>query len=840
MRKLAAALAVLLLLIVLAIVLVPRLVSIESLKPRIVAALEEKTGRTIALDRISLSLFPGIGVRIAGLSVSGDARHPDERLLEVPEGEVRLAIGPLFSGRAEFTKFVLRRPRILFRKYADGTHSATQIAARLARKEKPAGRPPLPVAEEKVSIALRSVAIEEAGLSLRIEEPGGGETRWDISPFTFRLGGIGGTRNEFEIGTRVEGAVRGEISFAGTATHERGAVSDPSMFDLRGRGKLFGQKVEVNGKMSAPIGLAEVDLTISLPAVEMGAIPALLKAPPAFLRDARLEGIAGLVLKIAGNLQSMGFEAEADLTRAGWTLSRDPEARKYIDTACRILLQGHRFPDLLVISNAELSTPPLLLIANASMVPSTGEREWSASSRVASLEEFGKIRGGGLDAYAPSGRLTASGSGKRIRRGAGERYRFAVDLGEVGCTLPGRGMEFRALNGHVEITPAHMRFEPMAGLFNGQRFAVRGDASLGPAPVGEVDLRMAYLDADALFPPSGRVAAPKRKGTGKPGGGEPGPDRDGKTGPSVRVNLAVDAGKARGLEFRDLRGKARYERRTLFLDAVRARMYGGEVAVTGAVGLGGPSPDFRVNLDIKGVEAAEILSRKTTLGTLVSGPVTLAGTLSGRTGDFSEFARSASGAGSFRISGGTIGGVDLLRSAVGLAGLSDLLSEAAAGPGGEQEKKTPFRELSADFRIAGGKIESDALRIASERLRLSGTASVGFDRTIDFRGILRLPEALSGKVRKGAGKFLTGADGEVEIPLVLSGPLTGPAMAIDAETLAKGAARGLLRGITEKLRTPGAAEGSDNMAAGSPGGKEQPTPGKELEGLIRKVIPGGR
>ncbi|GAB4373224.1 MAG: hypothetical protein Kow00128_22620 [Deltaproteobacteria bacterium] len=839
MRKATAALAILLLLIVLAIVLVPRLVSIESLKPRIVATLEEKTGRRISLDRISLSLFPGIGVRISGLSVSGDDRHPEEHLLEVPEGEVRLAIGPLFSGRAEFTKFVLRRPKILFRKYADGTHSATQIAARLARKEKAPERPAPPAAEEKVSVMLRSVSIEEADLSLRTEEPGGRETRWDISPFTFRLGGLGGRKNEFEIETRIAGAVQGEISFAGTATHEGGAVSDPARFDLTGRGKLFGQKIEVTGKMSAPAGPPEVDLTIALPGIEMGALPSLLRDPPRPLREARLEGIAGLVLKVAGTLQSMGFEAEADLTRAGWTLSRDPEVRKYIDTPCTLLLQGHWFPDLLVISNAELSTPPLLLIGNASAVPSTGEREWSVSSRVASLEEFGKIRGGGLDAFAPSGRLTVSGRGKRVRHGAGERYRVAADLGEVGWRIPGRGMEFRSLNGHVEITPARVKFEPLAGLFNGQRFTLRGNATLGAAPSGEVSLRMAYLDADALFPSKREEpkepATPRGNGTGKT------PGKDGAARDfSVRVNLAIDAGTAYGLEFRDLAGTARYERKTLFLDAARAKMYGGEVSVTGTVGFGDPSPAFRAKFHLKNVEAGEILSRKTALGKLVTGPVTLTGNLAGATGDFSEFARTASGGGSFRVRGGTIKGVDLLRSAVGLAGLSNLLP-ATESKGGGQEKQTPFKELSADFRIAGGKIESDALRIVSDRMGLDGEASLGFDRTIEFRGILRLPKALAGRAGGTTGKFLTGADGGVEIPLVVSGPVTGPAIAIDAETLSKGLAQGMLRGITERLLSPPGPVPADNTdGTGGDGGGKKPSPGKELEGLFRKIFPGSR
>lgn len=181
-RKAAMVLGVLFLVLLLAALLVPRLVSIESLKPRIVAALEEKTGRKIGLERISLSLFPGIGVRISGLTVSGDDRQPEEQLLSVPEGEVRLAIGPLFSGRAEFTSFILTRPKILFRKYADGTHSATQIAARLARKDRTAEAPP-PAYGEKVSVAVRSVRIEEAELSLRIEEKEGPETRWDIAPW---------------------------------------------------------------------------------------------------------------------------------------------------------------------------------------------------------------------------------------------------------------------------------------------------------------------------------------------------------------------------------------------------------------------------------------------------------------------------------------------------------------------------------------------------------------------------------------------------------------------------------------------------------------------------------
>jgi AsmA-like C-terminal region/AsmA family len=837
MRKTAKVLAILIIVLVLAVVLVPRLVSIESFKPRIVAALAEKTGGSIGLDRISLALFPGIGVKISGLTVSADARHPKERLLEVPEGEVRVAILPLLSGRFEFTKVILRRPKILFRKYADGTHSATQIVARLAGKGTPGASTPPSASERKVSIALRSVSIEEADLSLRIEGPGGKTTRWDLSPFAFRLAAIGGSKNEFTIGTRIEGAVRGEISLSGTVSHGAGAGSAPTAYDLRGAGTLFGQKVEMNGKISMPKGPAAVDLAVSFPGIEMGKLSSILKDPPPALRDARLEGAGGLVLKTEGTLQSLGFTADADLTRAGWTLSRDPEVRKPIGAACKLSVRGRLGSDRLVISRAELSIPPLLLSGNGSMVLSTGEREWSVTSRVSSLADLAKIRGAGLSAYSPAGRMTASATGKRPRSGAGERYSVAADLGEVGFTLPGRGIRLRSMNGHLDLTPGTVKCKPLTGLVNGQRFSLRGEMSRGPAPRGTVDLTMAYLDADALFPPGGGEAAASKDGTGKKAGRTAGGEAGGAY--SVRVKLAIAAGKARGVEFQDLRGTARYERRTLFLDAVRTRLYGGEALVTGRIGLGGPSPALQAKVDLKKVRAGEILSRKTSLGDLVSGSVNLTADLGGGIRDFSEFTRTAAGSGSLRVSGGTIKGMDLAWTAIGLAGLSRLLPELLAGGGGGKGKETPFKDLSADFRIEGGRIRTEALRIVSEKMGLSGKASLGFDRTIDFQGVLRLSNELSGQVGREAGKFLRGNHGEVEIPLILSGPVTGPRISIDAAALAKGAARKFLRELTEPLRPEAAPAPGDNAAAGGATGTTKPPgPKQELDNLFKKLLPG--
>ncbi len=825
MRKVAVIAAVVFLAVTLLAVVLPRLVSLEFMKSRVVAVMEEKTGRKVAFSRLSLAVFPAIGVKITDLSVSGDPGHLGENFLAVPEMEVRMSIAPLLAGRAEFTKFILQRPEILFRRNRDGTHSATQIASRLAKVEDPAR----PRREDPVSVALKVVSIQDAKLNLILEEENGGETRWMIDPFTFRLSGIGERQNDFEVRTRVAGAVLGEIGFAGSAVREERAVTDPTLFSVSAKGEVFGQPMTVEGKMSAPLGVAEADLTVTFPKIALKEIPGIFVKPPAAVSRAALVGVASVAVKVSGNMQSMGFEAEADLTRAGWTVG--PGLRKFIDMPCTVVAQGHAFPDLYLISNAELRFPPLLVLANASFVPSTGGREWAASSRITSLSEFAKSRGGGVAPWAPTGRLTASGSGKRSNASEKEAWNIALDLGDVGFQVPSQKLDLRDLNGHVDITPKTVEFQPLTGLFNGQHVDLRGTVTLGAVPTtGVISLRMHYLDADALFLPDADGEQGKKKAAAPAPGKARGP-----LSISARGNLQVDAGKIRGLEFRELAGTGRYEEGNLLLDSLRARLYGGEAKISGRVRLVSAKPDFRLKVVLKGVSVDEILSRKTSLKNFLSGAASLSADLGGGFGDFTEFTRTAEGSGSFRVTGGKIKGLDLLDKAAGLSGLRSLIPLAVAAPAAGTAAETPFSDLSADFRVSGGKIRSDALRIVSEKIGIDGAASLGFDRSFDFRGTLSLSGEMSERVRGAKGMFLTGDSGRVEIPLVMSGPVTSPAMALDTEALSGSLAGKVIRRLNERPAegppAPGTAPGK------RPGVGE---PGKALEDLIEKLLPGKR
>ncbi len=835
MRKIALwTVAAVALILVLLVLVLPRLVSVDYLRSRVVAVLEEKTGRRVGLSGLSLSLFPGIGVTVTGLTVSGDPRHPGEPLLSVPETDIRLAIVPLLSGVTEFTKFILVRPKIMFRTYADGTHSATDIVRRFAQEEKPAA--PLPGDRGKAAtLAVRKVQIEQATLVLVSEEQGGRQTRWEISPVTVKMSGVGEKRSDFEIASHIEGRVRGEVSFAGRLEWDGGPGEDRADSVLRGEGKLFGQKVVVTGKLSASRKPTEGNLEISFPGVGIGAIPEIFMDPPAFLSNAHLEGVVPLTVTLTGDPRSPAFEASADLTRAGGTILADPEVRKPVGTPLTIVAKGRYASDRLSLSSAEIRMPPLSASANGVFHPASGAREWAASAVVSSLADTGKIVGAdALSKWTPAGRLSASVRGGRKGATSAETYEGSLDLDGAGFRVPGRSVDLRTITGRITYTPRAVTFSRITGQMNGKRFSLDGETTLGPAPAGQADLRMAYLDVDALFPPGGEGEVRQEKSSP--------PDRSANEAVqkhpfTARVRLAIDAGKARGLEFTDLSGTVRYERGNVVLESLKAHMYGGAVTVSGVVGLASSPPDFRVKMGVKEVSAAEIMSRKSSfLKDFLSGSLSLSGDLSGGMKDFADFSRTASGAGSVDITGGKIKGLDLLDTAVDLAGLVPLVKGTGALPGKGPAKETAFSDLSATFRVEGGKIRTDSLRILSDRFGLAGEAAVGFDRSLDFRGAIRLSKEMSKQFRGKAGKFLSGPEGEVEIPLILAGPLTSPKASLDTAALAKGAGKRILKELIGKIPGKAPPPGGDNAAPATKPEKEEPF--KEVEDVLRKFLPG--
>ncbi len=108
-------------LLVLAVLLIPALVDIETYTP----AIEQKASQALGLDvhltgDMALSLFPWVGVSLSGLSVDNPPEFTHEKLLSIPSFEVRIKLLPLLSKDIQVKRFVLQQPRIILEKNASG------------------------------------------------------------------------------------------------------------------------------------------------------------------------------------------------------------------------------------------------------------------------------------------------------------------------------------------------------------------------------------------------------------------------------------------------------------------------------------------------------------------------------------------------------------------------------------------------------------------------------------------------------------------------------------------------------------------------------------------------
>jgi hypothetical protein len=788
MRKGAVVLAIAVGVAVLAAFAVPRLVSVESYRPRVAAAVLERTGRTASFSRISLAVFPFVAIRLADFSLAGPPSAPGETLLSAPEAEIRVAFLPLLAGRNDFRALILRRPKVLVRKLRDGTTSAADVFGRLAAREAPApgggtGSPgPGP---------LDGVRIEDGALSVIFEEENVPDFRLEVAPFSFRLSGIGSREKKFSLEAGFPGLARGKIVLSGVAAHPADGNPDGGI-TVRGSGRVFGQKIAVDGTVAAPGGVAEADLSLALPKADAAGLVGAFPALSPILSDLKLQGVAKVAARVSGDLQSMGYEVEADLTRVAWTVTE--ELQKFIDMPCTLVLEGRRFPGAIAVSNAELRFPPLLMTANATFHPATGARDWAVSARVASLAEFAKSRGEGFSKWAPVGRFVLSGGGRREPGSLEDAFVLEADLSGVGFSIPGGRLALSGFSGHVTATPGALEFSPLAGLVNGQRFHLRGSVALGDSPRGEAQLQVGYLDLDALFPPAD---GPGKRKAGK---GDPLPSRllqEWASRFSFAAAVSVDAGDLWDVAFHRMSGKVRREKGALSLEGVRATVYGGEVLLSGTLGGLGEEPAVRARLSASGVETSEFLGRVSSLGDYLSGKGTISLEVVGSRRSLAEFLRTAEGTGSLRIADGKIGGVDVPALAAAAAeGRTG--APAAGGARGD----TPFRELSATLALGGGRVRLTDLQVASGSMELLGDAEVGLaDHALECLTTLWLAREMSAKPPWSGGKFPLSADGKAGVPIVVSGTLRSPVVAID--TTAAG-------------RTPGRM-----LRGGAPGGKSR-------------------
>jgi AsmA protein len=272
-------------------------------------------------------------------------------------------------------------------------------------------------------------------------------------------------------------------------------------------------------------------------------------------------------------------------------------------------------------------------------------------------------------------------------------------------------------------------------------------------------------------------------------------------------------------------------------------LYGGSYRGAMQADLTLSEPSYTLDAKVAGLDVGQAINELTPAKNVLLGVLDTDMRLSGRGFTWDVINKALSGDGHVKIDEAQLTGFDLIpqlvqlvRNVGGLVGLTI--------PGAWEHNS--FRTVEGDWRLHQGKILTDRLRLRGEGLEALLKGHVGLDQSIDYAGTLFLPVKFV--ALQGASTILRQDDaGRIVMPFTVKGTVTAPQISFNEKALADLAKEGLADTVRKRLGDKieemlGKPSTSDQQSresnkAGQATGdqsKWQNVPEKILRGLFRR------
>ncbi len=151
-------------LLVILVILLPFIVDLNQYQAHYRPIIEEVLQRKIELKDIRLTIFPRLGVRIAGFAVLDDPTFSSDPFASLTSLDVGVRLRPLLSKRVEVEELTLRDPLITVIKNRDGILNASTLGKKGAPKPEEAPAPEAPATEGPLRI-LALLAVDRVSIT---------------------------------------------------------------------------------------------------------------------------------------------------------------------------------------------------------------------------------------------------------------------------------------------------------------------------------------------------------------------------------------------------------------------------------------------------------------------------------------------------------------------------------------------------------------------------------------------------------------------------------------------------------------------------------------------------
>ena len=164
MMKVLLGIGAFIILLVILVILLPFIVDLNQYQAHYRPIIEEALHRKIELKDIRLTIFPRLGVRIAGFAVLDDPTFSSDPFASLTSLDVGVKLRPLLSKRVEVEELTLHDPLITVIKNRDGILNASTLGKKGAPKPEEAPAPEAPATEGPLRI-LALLAVDRVSIT---------------------------------------------------------------------------------------------------------------------------------------------------------------------------------------------------------------------------------------------------------------------------------------------------------------------------------------------------------------------------------------------------------------------------------------------------------------------------------------------------------------------------------------------------------------------------------------------------------------------------------------------------------------------------------------------------
>jgi uncharacterized protein involved in outer membrane biogenesis len=781
----------------------------DKLKSMIIPRAEAATGRSVAINDVSLVVFPSIALRMEGVSISnrkgeGFSSSP---LLALDALRLNVKLLPLLKSRVEVTSLELDRPRLLLE--VNGQNETNY--SNLTGGGSPAGvaAPPAPGTPGHSGSPASETENPPASTSA---------TAFLVSNLHVNNGSVNYVNYKDNSATRVRnlslameiGTEGDKIIITGNAVTDSlsyGTVETPLLEGLRLRldprmsydlskdllefvkGDMTFQdmRLVMKGTVSRVRSNSFLNLTVGSDSLNIADLFSLI--PREYLKKAegvRGTGIARIHISITGTLTDSTTADIAGTVAATGASIQYPQLPKSITGIS------------LVSGFTRTKTNQEFHIDN--MTANLGGAPFSMSMKVVNFDDphISLSAAGSLDLstvpeYYPLDKGTELGgkmgvdihiegklSDPKSMHGSG-----SMTFQDVSAKTAGTAKPVHKLNGTLTFSNEIVEATKLSLLIGESDMTlscrVKNYLSLvskdknAPQAAATMTLQSNHLFARDIMTEGPAPAAGAQNG---------GPTVPGKSSGKAAFPLPamdIDANATIGtltmekFEFTNIRGTMRISKGVVTMQNLALNAFGGSVVSNGSLDLNKPDrPLFDLNLNLNGVEAATLLSHFTSFGQRLSGALTTSTRLKGALNDTLGLVPDAlEGDGKVAVKSGSLKGFKVNQTLASQLKLPDL-------------ETIQFKDWGNDFTVQKGRLTLKDLTITASTGQYVVNGSQGLDGSLDYHMALYLPASTAPKLNipgfaGEAVNLFKDQSGRLKLDFNIGGTTDNPKVQLDTD-----------------------------------------------------------